>query len=72
MTLKTVTLITAIVNAVALVVSFLSFVINAREMFRGGFEVPMLSNLAPWAIGMLGDAMLVVFLFVLYARQERQ
>ncbi len=72
MTLKTVTLITAIVNAVALVTSFLSFVINARGIFRGGFEVSMLFSLSPWAIGLLGDAMLVVFLFVLYARQERQ
>jgi len=72
MTLKTVTLITAIVNAVALVASLFSFVINARGMLRGGFEVAMLSSLAPWAIGMLADAMLVVFLFVLYARQERQ
>lgn len=72
MTLKTVTLITAIVNAVALVAGVFSFVINARGMLRSGFEVSMLSSLAPWAIGMLADAMLVVFLFVLYARQERQ
>ena len=72
MTLKGVTLITAIVNAIALVATIASFVHNAQEMLREGFGMRIVVGLGPWALGMLGDAMLVVFLFALYARQERQ
>ncbi|MGO9641272.1 MAG: hypothetical protein ACLP1Y_08220 [Candidatus Acidiferrales bacterium] len=70
MTLKTVTLVTAIVNAVALVAGIFSFVSNAHRILGGTFEFQMLSSIAPWAMGLIADAMLVVFLFVLYARQE--
>ena len=72
MRLKTVTLVTAIVNAVALVASVFSFVSYARRLLGGAFGVHFLSSVSPWAPSLIADAMLVIFLFVLYARQQRQ
>jgi len=70
MTLKKVTLVTAIVNAISLVVSVISFCVYAARIFSGGSVWGILTSGTPWAMGLIADAALVVFLFVLYARQE--
>jgi hypothetical protein len=72
MTLKNVTLVTAIVNAVSLVVNFIGFCVYAARIFSGGSLWGILSNVSPWAMGLIADAALVAFLFVLYAKQERR
>jgi len=73
MTLKTVTLVTAIANSVALVAGVFGIVRYALTIMRhssGG--VAFAVSLGPWATSLIADAMLVIFLFALYARQKEQ